>query len=284
MVRFATGLACVGIGLALAPRARAESANDENHSALKLDAGLRAIHRDFGYKDTPADLFPNQGYPVLVPIRLPLGPAVFGDGEFYPGALVSSGAAANLGLSFGYEQSFGTNAVFAEGSPIQRTLHTDASQFYVGARVRLPFATHELGLLGAYGQQKFLLTGDESAPLAPDVRYKFVRLVLDGSFAFDDLLLGGHIGTRLVSDTGGLRADWFPNTKTSSLELGAFVGYRLSSAFDLIASLDFLRYGFDFNPIPKDTDPWSKPIAGGGHDQYVSGALALRYHLPALAH
>jgi hypothetical protein len=249
-------------------------------SPFDLEAGLRAVNRNFSYKDTPADLFPNKGYPVLVPFRLPLGPALFFDGNFYPGALATSGAAAHFGLAFGYELNFATKAIFAQGSPIERTLHTQASQFYLGARARIPFGAHELGLLGAYGQQKFLLTGDENAPLAPDVHYKFVRLSVDSRFRFDNISFGAHIGTRLVSDTGGLRTDWFPNAKAKSIELGMFLGYRLSRAFDLVAAGDLLRYGFDFNPIPPQTDPWSKPVAGGGTDQYITGSLALRYHVP----
>lgn len=271
----------------LAARARADSADGSEDRArpspFDLEAGLRAVHRDFTYKDTPADLFPNQGYPKLVPIQLPLGPALFFDGDFYPVAFASSSAAAHIGLAFGYELNFATKAVFAEGSPIERTLQMQASQFYLGGRARLPLGAHELGLLAAYGQQRFELIGDERAPLAPDVHYKFVRLSLDARFAFDEVLLGGHIGTRVVSDTGGLRSDWFPNTKTQSLEAGGFVGYRLSRALDLIAAVDLLRYAFDFNPIPPQTDPWSKPVAGGATDQYVSASLALRYHVPSAA-
>jgi hypothetical protein len=249
-------------------------------SPFDLEGGLRAVNRNFTYKDTPAELFPNKGYPTLVPIQLPLGPALFIDGNFYPGALATSGVAAHIGLAFGYELNFGTNAIFAEGSPIERTLHTQASQFYLGARARIPFGAHELGLLGAYGQQKFQLTGDEAAPLAPDVHYKFVRLGLDAKFGFGDVAIGGHLGTRLVSDTGGLRTDWFPNTKTKSLEAGLFLRYRVTRALEIVVAGDLLRYAFDFNPIPPQTDPWSKPVAGGATDQYLTGSLGLRVHVP----
>ena len=250
-------------------------------SPFDLEAGLRAVNRNFSYKDSPAQLFPNQGYPMLVPFQLALGPALFFDGTAYPGALAASDIAAHLGLTFGYELNFATNAVFAPGSALARTLHTQASQFYVGGRARIPLGAHELGLVAAYGQQKFELLGDESAPLVPDVHYKFVRLSLDAKFAVGDVSVGGHLGTRLVSDTGGLRSDWFPNTKTKSLEAGLFLGYRLSGALDLIAAADLVRYVFDFNPIPPQTDPWSKPVAGGATDQYITASLALRFHVPA---
>ena len=268
-------------GLASSLLVTSAYAEDARPSPFELEVGLRGVHRDFSYRDTPAQLFPNKGYPTLVPIQLALGPAAFFDGTFYPGALASSQIEAHFGLTFGYELSFGTNADFAPGSAIERTLETRAAQFYLGGRARLPLGPHELGLVAAYGQQKFELVGDENAPLAPDVRYKFVRLAVDARFVLARFVLGGHFGTRLVSDTGGLEQDWFPHTKTKSLEAGVFAGYRLGRAFELIAAFDLLRYGFDFNPISPATDPWSKPVAGGATDQYLSGSLALRYHVPA---
>ncbi len=250
-------------------------------SPFDLELGFLAVNRNFTYKDTPAQLFPNQGYPTLVPFQLALGPALFFDGTVYPGALASSDIAAHLGLTFGYELNFATNADFAPGTALARTLHTQASQFYVGGRARIPLGVHELGFIAAYGQQKFEVLGDESAPLVPDVHYKFVRLSVDAKLAFGDVSLGSHVGTRLVSDTGGLRSDWFPNTKTKSIEAGIFLSYRLSGALDVVAALDLVRYVFDFNPIPPQTDPWSTPVAGGATDQYITGSLALRFHVPA---
>jgi len=48
----------------------------------------------------------------------------------------------------------------------------------------------------------------------------------EARFHFDDLTIGFHVGTRLVSDTGGLKRDWFPNTKTQALELDRDAWYR----------------------------------------------------------
>jgi hypothetical protein len=46
---------------------------------------------------------------------------------------------------------------------------------------------------------------------------------------------------------------------------------------------DFLRYGLNFNPIPASTDPWTKPVAGGASDTYLSATLALRVHFERIA-
>jgi hypothetical protein len=261
-------------------------------SPLEVTAGLRAVHRSFDYHDTPAQLFPGAGYPSPLTYQLPLGPAVFIDGTLYPLAFAGTGPAANIGITGGYEVNFATKSVFAENTPSQLELTTRASQFYVGLRGRIPLAAHELGLIAAYGQQVFNLLGDESAPLVPDVSYKFVKLGGEARFHFDDLTIGFHVGTRLVSDTGGLKRDWFPNTKTQALEAGLLLGYTIVPHLDLVGGVDLTRYAFNFNPIPNRcvspmtpqtdncADPNTQAIAGGAVDQYVSGFLGVRYTLP----
>jgi hypothetical protein len=272
--------------------AAAASSDDDDDQASPIDitAGLRAVHRSFDYHDTPAQLYPAAGYPSPLTYQLPLGPAVFIDGAIYPLAFAGKGAAANIGIVGGYEVNFATKSVFAENTPKQTELKTRASQFYVGLRGRIPLQKHEFGLVAAYGQQVFNLLGDEQfppngpGPLVPDVSYKFIKLGADAKFRFDDFLIGFHVGTRLVSDTGGLKRDWFPNTKTQSIEAGLLLGYGLVKHVDLVGGVDLVRYAFNFNPIPDGSDPNSQAIAGGGVDQYVSGWLGIRYRMPNMSH
>ena len=84
--------------------------------------------------------------------------------------------------------------------------------------------------------------------------------------------LGLHVGTRLVSDTGSLGKTWFPHTKTNAIVAGLSVCYRLTPLIGVVAGADFLRYAFDFNPVPQGNGV----IAGGAVDQYISGFAALR--------
>jgi len=148
-----------------------------------------------------------------------------------------------------------------------------------------------LGLTGTYGQHTFELLGDEQAPLIPDVKYSYVKVGLDGMFRFGDFLAGVRVGKRFVTDTGSLKSVWFPNVKTQSLEAGVTVGYRLVTMLDLVAGFDWLRYGFDFNPNPVRCGPNSSPcvdpkqdttsyVAGGAVDQYISGFIGFRFHVP----
>jgi hypothetical protein len=119
----------------------------------------------------------------------------------------------------------------------------------------------------------------------PDVWYKFVKGSIEGRFRFDAISVGVHLGSRLVSNTGGLERDWFPgHVKTQSLEAGLEVGYSLASSVDVEVGYDVVRYAFNFNPIP-NLDPKTNPrpgnvIAGGATDQFISGFLGVRYSLP----
>ena len=260
----------------------ADAATGTGLSPLELTAGLRAVHRSLSYHDTPAQLFPNSGQAEPLAYTLPLGPAVFIDGALYPLAFGSKGIGGNFGIVGGFETNFATKSVYAENTPNQKNLTTRATQSYVGMRGRIPLGVHEFGLLAAYGQQTFNLLGDETDPVVPNVSYRFVRLVADGRLHFDDVTIGFHIGTRLVTDPQGLKsATWFPNTKAQSVEAGLFLGYKLVTSLDLLLGLDVTRYAFNFNPIPTGTPP--DRVAGGAVDQYVSGTLGVRYTLPSHA-
>jgi hypothetical protein len=252
----------------------------DSHSPLELDAGLRAVHRSFSYHDTPAELFPTKNLPVPQTYKLPLGPALFIDGTIYPGAFVTRGAGGDFGITAGYELNFGTKSVYntpLAGDPTktqENTLTTSAHQYFIGAKARVPFSVHELGLVVAYGQQVFNLLGDENNPTVPDLWYKFVKVGIDGRFRFDALSLGVHLGTRLVSNTGGLQRDWFQEgVKTQSLEAGLNVGYTLVPSVDLLVGFDVTRYAFNFNPVSSA----NRVVAGGAVDQFTSGFLGVRY-------
>ncbi len=266
----------------------ASDSDNAGPSPFDFTAGLRAVHRSFSYHDTPAQLYPSSApQSALLSYQLPLGPAVFFDAGVYPLAFGSKGAAANFGIVGGYETNFATKSVY-QATAGQVQLTTRASQYYVGLRGRVPIDVHEIGLMAAYGQQVFnLLGGDPNSPLVPDVSYKFIRLGVDAHLHFDDLSVGFHIGTRLVSDVGALKSNyWFPNTKTQSVEAGLQFGYVIVPQLDFVAGLDLVRYAFNFNPV---SDPCGNPAvppcsdptltAGGAVDQYVSGWLGLRYTL-----
>jgi hypothetical protein len=246
-------------------------------SPLDITAGLRPTHRTFTFHDTLADVRPGQGFYQLLKYELPLGPSLFIDANWFPLSHVMEGPAEWIGLTGGFERTIATQSIYGEGTKDQKTLKTDAQSFYVGARFRFPIAEHMLGLTGTYGQHSFILLGDEGPyPLIPDVKYSYIKVGLDGMFRFGDFIAGVRLGKRFVSSTGALQTVWFPNVKTQSLEGGLTVGYRAASMLDVVAGFDWLRYAFNFNPVP------IRPsyVAGGAVDEYLSGYLGLRFHLP----
>ncbi|MDF3065941.1 MAG: hypothetical protein K0R38_1542 [Polyangiaceae bacterium] len=265
---------------------------DGGLSPLDITAGLRPLHRTFKFHDTIADARPGEACPEgsaqtscfrqLPAYELPLGPVLFIDLNWFPASHFTKGAAEWIGITAGFEKGFATKSVYQEGKPDELTLKTNVQAFYAGARFRLPLGVHQLSATGTFGQQTFALEGDAASPKLPDVKYTYAKAGLDGMLRFGDLFIGARVGKRFVFDTGALETVWFPNVKTQSLEAGATIGYRLLSTLDLVAGFDWLRYAFDFNPVPvRPSNP--DYVAGGAVDQYMSGHIAFRFHLPGKA-
>lgn len=271
-----------------AARASVEAkADDDDESAggelspLDVTAGLRAMSRKFKFHQGIAELRPNDGFASFLDYKLPLGPAVFVDLNWYPGAHFARGQAERIGLSAGYEKGFAISTVYEPEGAAKQTLSTNEQAFYIGARYRLPLGVHELGAAGTFGQHTFELEGDDAAPLVPDVKYTYLKLGLDGTMRVGDVLLGARLGKRFVTGTGSLESVWFPGSvKTSSLEAGVSVGYRVMPAVEVIGSFDFLRYAFDFNPVRRRPG-YESVVAGGAVDQYWFGSVGVRVRLPA---
>lgn len=249
-------------------------------SPLDLTAGLRGLRRTFAFHNSIAELRPNEGFAKFLRYKLPLGPSVFVDLNWYPGAHFAKGQAERIGLSAGYEKGFAISTVYAPDGAPKQTLTTNEQGFYVGARYRLPFGPHELGAAATYGQHTFELTGDSATPLVPDVKYSYIKLGLDGALRIGAVSVAARVGKRFVLGTGSLETVWFPGSvKTSSLEAGVTLGYRLFPALEVVAGFDWLRYAFDFNPV-RERAGFESVVAGGALDQYWYGSLGLRVRIP----
>jgi hypothetical protein len=265
-------------------KAKAEASSDDDAgpglSPFDASAGLRGFRRTFEFHDQIADARPNEGFARFLKYRLPLGPVVFIDVNWYPGAHFAKGQAERIGITAGYEKGFAIKTAYRpEGVP-EQTLETNEQAFYVGARYRLPIAAHALGAAVTFGQHTFALDGDSAAPLVPDVKYSYLKLGLDGTLRFGALSIGARVGKRFVLSTGALEDVWFPGSvKTSSLEAGATVGYSLVGPLEAIVGFDWLRYAFDFNDAPQRAG-YESAVAGGAVDQYISGLIGLRVHWP----
>ena len=238
--------------------------------AFELEAGPRVVHRNFDFNDPLA----NYNASVMRPYsyNLPAGPAPFVEVGLYPGAFAGRGIASRIGLVGRYEKLIGTKTEVAQGP----MLSTVGQEFEVGARGRWPLGQDEVGLTATYGQHSFHVSQTDPGPttnaIVPNVDYTFVRVGLDGRLALGPVSLGAHAGTRFVTDTGPLGKTWFPSTKTTTVEAGVSGTYQLTPLLGVVAGVDFLRYAFNFNPVPTT----NAVVAGGAVDQYISGYLALR--------
>jgi hypothetical protein len=240
-----------------APDARAPT-------ALKLALGGGAVSRHFDYTD---DIFS-----ALRDYELDSAAFFFLRAEWYPLARVGEGDLANFGVVGLYEHVFPPTSLTRDG----RRFDTQSNGFFAGLRGRVPIEAHELGLVGGYGQQRFEVVGDESAPLVPDVAYAYVRIGAEAELRFSEFLLGLELGKRFVLATGELETEaWFPHVGPDGVDLRAFVGHALASELDLVAGVQLTRYFFSMNPQPDDLR-----VAGGAVDQYLSGWAAIVWRLP----
>jgi hypothetical protein len=236
--------------------------------AFELSVGPRLVHRSFNFNDPLSDHV--AGAPKPYSYVLPAGPAPFVDLGFYPAALGMRGPLANFGIVGSYEKLIATKTQSA-------TSNTEAQQFEIGVRGRLPLGDHEAGLSASYGKQTFHVTqadlGPQDGGTIPNVDYTFIDLNADGRLRFNPLTIGAHLGTRFVTSTGALGKMWYPTVKTTAIEAGLSAAYRLTPLFEIVAGADLMRYAFDFNPVSTMTSGF---VAGGAVDQYISGYLALR--------
>lgn len=250
--------------------AESEEADDsELRSALEVNVGVKGISRDFDYRDNVSGLetyslgkFPGLG-----------APAPFINLRFYPLAFSQTGFLANIGLIAGYEKPLGISSETVDGA----VLDSSSSEYYAGLRVRLPVDRHEFGINVAYGAHDFEIQQDESVP---DVKYTFVRALVDGRFRFGKVLLGAQLGPRILLGSGQLE-DIFPDSTGGGFELGLQAGYAVTSTLDVVAGFDLRRYYFTLNP---STTPGSAPqingelaAAGGAVDQYMGLSLGVTW-------
>ena len=230
-------------------------------SPLELTATLHTFTRHLRYTD---DLFGVlRGY-NLSSARLDL--------RWYPVAHFQGGIPSHVGISASYERGF----LLKSKAPNGDSLDTTSQEWSLGLRGRIPLDPHELGVDVAYGEQTFRVDDNPQLPLVPDVRYRYVRVGVDGRARFKDFSVGGRLGYRFVSSAGDIGSQrWFPNLDVGGMDTSVFGGWALSRDLDLIAGLTYRRYFFNLNPEPGDLH-----VAGGALDQYVSGFAGVSYRLP----
>lgn len=245
-------------------------------SPLYLRVGARLYSRSFRYTDTLDQLFPNQGFPDMLTYNLAAAPMIIGRVDWYPLAHGQGGFPAHLGITGGYELGIATKVRFRG-----EELNQSHSQWFVGPKVRIPVAAHELALFGAFGNHAFAITGHEAVngdrSAFPDVSYRFFDVGLDARLLFEQIRLGAFAKYRMLLGYGDIATnEWFPNTSGSALSFGGEVGWKLSSVVEALVGVDVLQYGLTFDP---EVTASQDRIAGGATDRFVSvwGALGFTW-------
>jgi hypothetical protein len=254
---------------------------------LEITAGIRGYNRQFKYTDPVTK---------LLPYSLAFGPALLIGGRIYPAAFFRDDFSGNIGLIAQGELGIATSTDYkvaaASGGSYVQKLKTSAQEWSVGLVGRLPIAPAEIDVFGVYGTQTFILKGDEGgsglAPLVPDVKYQYIRPGVEARARVSKFFLGGHVAPRFLLSLHNIDLEnvWFPGATGTGLDFGLKFGYGLLPFLDAVAGFDYVRYGFDFNGIPKGqptcattADPNCQKVAGGASDTYISGWLGMMFHL-----
>lgn len=236
-------------------------------SALEVGLGLRAIARNYRYSD---DLFG-----TLRSYKLGAAPAGMLWLRWYPGAHLTTGVPAHIGLAGGYEQGLGLKSEDPSGESYTTTMR----EWYAGLRGRVPFGVHEAGAQVSYGNHSFRVEDEPSNPLVPNTGYDYVRVGIDGRVRVSRVSIGAELGHRFVLDAGEVASkSWFPRAEASGFDAGIRVGFELFHGLEVMAGFDFRRYALSMNPEPGDAN-----VAGGALDEYYGGWGGVSYRLDAPA-
>lgn len=246
-------------------------------SPLDLTAGMKLSARAFRYTSSLERLYPNQGFPEMPEYSLAASPVAAVRGHWYPGAHLTGGALAHIGVSGMFESGFATTVNYGAESFKQTQ-----QLWYAGLRGRIPVDKLTFGLEAGYGNQIFKLedAGDGSpSGIFPNVKYSNVEIGGDVEVKWDSFYLGGEAAYILVLSEGELGSDaWFPEASGYGLAMGGHVGWEVHPMFDLLAGVAMRAYGFNFNPVSL-TAPDDR-VAGGATDRYMSAYFAVRFKLP----
>lgn len=230
------------------------------HSALAAYAGLAILNRSLEYNQAFTQNIGNYSLPAA-PI------ADFGL-RVYPGAFLTDGWGAHIGLDLHGQLAFGLNSETSDG-----TRYPTSYLEYDGSLIgRLPIGRHELHLAVGYKAQSFSMEDRGTEAPVADVDYKAARAGLGGRFELvEGYGLGFDVAYLYLFGLGELESEaWFPNATGAGIEGQVFVDARLYKAFGARLFASYQRQFFDFNSQLNDTR-----VAGGAVDAYISGGLAL---------
>lgn len=231
--------------------------------AIDVAAGLSVFNRSFRWEGDTAHR--------LRPYTLSMAPAVSLAAVWYPGAHVTSGALAHLGLTGSADFAFGMSSRDDAG----REFETSALQWSVGVRARIPLGVVTPGVSAEVFNQRFYVavpTASDDLGV-PEAIYRSVALGVDVNFS-----LRANISVRAgarylaVLSAGTIGDTVFSNATAAGVDAELGLSLGLGAGFDLRFAGGFRRYFFALHGTPEDR--W---VATGATDDYFSALAALGF-------
>ncbi len=262
------------------------------------------ILHHFSYTDAYLDTLRQQLYPhgiTLLGINL--------GGIWYPGAHVTDGVLANIGLNVHFTRSMGgTTNVGERKVPSQAgappSYVTVFQELDLGLRGRIPMGSWEMGLNLGWGKQKLGLQGDnavvrlpysdsdeEYPGVIPDIDIEYYRFGADIGFKVFDWswVVGAGFRTPFYSHEPGQIGNqrWFPKVIGTTATANIGVNIPLFDHFGLAVNAHFRQTGMDMNTTPNsivsvnNDDPsqnlLKNSVAGGATDRHILLMAALTW-------
>lgn len=239
---------------------------DSRHSPVEAWLGLRGINRGIRYTGDEDG--------VMRPYDMPIGPSLTLGGEWYPGAHLTNGALAHLGVTLKLEQS----VFLRSAGPNGASFPTSESYWALGMRTRFPLGEGRLSLSAAIARHAFSVEAEHPRDPAPDiatVAYTHGRFGADARAVMGAVTLTFDGAYLLVLDPGEIaEAHWFPGTTAHGVEAAIGFMYPLGDTFHLRASIDGRVYLLDFHP----NDASSRNV-GGALDRFIGATVAIGWEM-----
>lgn len=238
------------------------------HSPLEAQLGLRAINRGFRYRDDRSG--------ALQPYDMPFGPELTMGAEWYPGAHVTNGALAHIGLVARVEQSI----LLSSAGPNDTSYPTSDTYWAIGTRARIPVGDDgRVSFSAAYAHHSYSVEAAhprDGSPSIGSVDYEHGRFGADARLPMGDLALTLDGAYLLVLDAGEIGDEhWFPRTTAQGMEASLGFIYPLGNDFQLRGSIDGRLYLLDFHT--RDGDAMQ---IGGAIDRFIGATAAIAWRMP----
>ena len=238
------------------PAAEPDDGEGSGLPAMQFGIGGKALFRTLSWTDDNG---------ALAPYSLSPGPEVGGWLEVYPGAFMTTGFGANIGIFGSFNYGIGAKSK----TPGNMDLTTEYQDFLVGLKVRIPLGMFNPYVSGAYGVQTFKL--DPPGNDWPNFSYSFIRPgagVRIQATPMVDIEVGA--GFLLVNGMGTAAnelksAAFFPRASATGIDAGLSIGVRFSSLLGVRAGADFRQYG-----IVSGYQAGDPVVAGGATDRYIT--------------